>query len=354
MLKVGQRAADPEQAENRAYKELLGQALPLIARHAPGFEAADFALWFAFARGDPDIKADLEPVVASGRRLDPAASAALYDRYLISPRERALAAAQSDLFALIDRLGALTEEAVSGGARFGAELDKWVEALDPEDRARFGQGLESLLEGAGGLREALTRSSEGLRAGRETAEAIAQSIRAHRMATPAPIPSVDDAAPAIDARGPFELALRRACEAAAEGGGGSRPSLIMVGIDALEQHAARHGAALQNAMIVAVGQAVSASLRRNDAAGHFGDGRVVAILNGATLEAAEHVAERVRLRVASLEVAVDEQPVVAHPRVSVGLARLRKGEMAESIIGRLHRAMQRARMRGGDQVVLDG
>lgn len=95
-----------------------------------------------------------------------------------------------------------------------------------------------------------------------------------------------------------------------------------------------------------VGDAIARALRTSDRAGRFGGEEFLAILQGADIEAAIAVAERVRCAVEA------SQPEEGDPRVtiSIGISAAGRGDDVETLIHRADRALYSAKLAGRNRV----
>jgi diguanylate cyclase (GGDEF)-like protein len=123
--------------------------------------------------------------------------------------------------------------------------------------------------------------------------------------------------------------------------------LLMIDIDHFKQINDRHGHLLGDEALRAVGQAVAASIRKNDVAVRYGGEEILVMLPGTTLADAAEVAHRI-----CVTVAASQFPFKL--TVSVGVA---AGDPTvdrpEQTFDRADQALYRAKARGRDRIAVD-
>jgi diguanylate cyclase (GGDEF)-like protein len=88
-------------------------------------------------------------------------------------------------------------------------------------------------------------------------------------------------------------------------------------------------------------------LRACDLGARFGGEEFVVMLPDTPLDDAMRAAERIRRRIAALDIETDE--AVLNVTVSIGAAQLRRGETIEAMIARADEALYRAKAQGRDR-----
>lgn len=152
----------------------------------------------------------------------------------------------------------------------------------------------------------------------------------------------DHLTPLLNRRGFEEEANRRLV-----GLHGAPASLVFCDIDRFKAINDGYGHAAGDAVIRAVGELVSGELRREDCAGRIGGEEFVILLSRAGLEDARALAERLRARIAALEV----PPLAAGAlAASFGIAEAAPDEPLDEVMERADEMLYRAKRGGRNQV----
>ena len=148
------------------------------------------------------------------------------------------------------------------------------------------------------------------------------------------------------------LANRRATEelvkaevgrAAAEDG----LSLVLGDLDRFTEINEQWGYAVGDHLLQALAGLLHGSCRGDDTVGRWRGGAFMLVLPGTRLDAAWHVAERVRQRASSLASPVAEDaPDAPRASVSFGVSEHRAGEIAQELINRVESGLTRAKRAG--------
>jgi diguanylate cyclase len=135
---------------------------------------------------------------------------------------------------------------------------------------------------------------------------------------------------------------------------GKRGCLLMIDIDHFKWVNDTHGHPCGDAVLRSVAESLSRCYqRKDDFVARYGGEEFAIVLRDITLPVARNVAERGMDAIRRLEI---EHPGVEEPiriTASIGIARLRKGEMASSWIERADRALYQAKNAGRDCIEVD-
>jgi diguanylate cyclase (GGDEF)-like protein len=129
-------------------------------------------------------------------------------------------------------------------------------------------------------------------------------------------------------------------------------TLCMIDVDHFKQVNDRHGHAIGDEVLRAVGTLLGARLRDGDCLARIGGEEFVIVLRQCDVSRGRRVAESVRHNVAASQIrtAAGEVPVT----VSLGIAQWAAGESFEGVIDRADRALYDAKHSGRDRVEIDG
>lgn len=151
------------------------------------------------------------------------------------------------------------------------------------------------------------------------------------------------------------LANRRAAnerlelEAARFARSGAPLSVLMLDLDRFKAVNDRWGHAAGDEVLRALAGALRAELRACDLDARFGGEEFLVLLTDTQLDDAMRAAERIRRRIAALE--IDAGEALLRVTVSIGVAQLREGEAVDAAIARADAALYRAKAEGRDRCV---
>jgi diguanylate cyclase (GGDEF)-like protein len=127
-------------------------------------------------------------------------------------------------------------------------------------------------------------------------------------------------------------------------------SVLALDLDHFKQVNDRYGHAAGDAVLIAVADALRAQTRQHDLVGRIGGEELAVILPETSVEAAERLAQRIRVHVANLRPSTDG--VTMHVTVSLGVAQaLADDASIHDVLKRADRALYRAKDQGRDRVV---
>jgi diguanylate cyclase (GGDEF)-like protein len=127
-------------------------------------------------------------------------------------------------------------------------------------------------------------------------------------------------------------------------------SVLALDLDHFKQINDRYGHAAGDTVLVAVADALRAQTRQHDLLGRIGGEELAIVLPETSLDAAERLAERIRLRIAELRPLADGVPM--HVTVSLGVAQACADDASiQDVLKRADRALYRAKAQGRDRVV---
>ena len=159
-----------------------------------------------------------------------------------------------------------------------------------------------------------------------------------------------DALSGLGNRRTFDKEIQDAITTAREMG--TPLSLIMVDIDHFKPINDTHGHTVGDEVIKALSGVIAGSLRKTDTAARYGGEEFAIIMPKVGLETAKSVAERIRKKWASRKLTLRASGQVIGPiTASFGVAELRVGETAETLIGRADRKLYAAKSAGRNRVM---
>ncbi|MCW5979831.1 MAG: GGDEF domain-containing protein [Bryobacteraceae bacterium] len=133
---------------------------------------------------------------------------------------------------------------------------------------------------------------------------------------------------------------------------GTPLTVVLLDVDHLKAVNDTYGEAAGDAVLVELGRLLHHDTRSHELVARYGGEEFVVVLPGAGLRQGAGLAERLRIKVADMEVEACPVSVTA----SFGVASMQQGESPESLLGRADVAMQTAKRKGRNRVecALDG
>jgi len=149
----------------------------------------------------------------------------------------------------------------------------------------------------------------------------------------------------------FELLAMHASSASRYG---RMISCLMVDIDHFKEVNDRHGHVAGDDVLVSVARHLDEVCRRADVVARYGGEEFVVLATETQVDAARHLAERLRARIANAvhRLRSFEKSVEVTVTASIGVGRWTYGMSADALLRRADRSLLRAKQQGRDRVVL--
>jgi diguanylate cyclase len=325
--------------------EILRLALPLMSKHAPGFQPVSYALWYQYAHGgNGALRTEVDEALRDEQRLSLSRTQVLYQRHLIDGAEQAFTRARAGLLDVLTSVQGSVDLAAGNTADFNDSLASFGDELAGCDRiedmraktaamaAQAGQVSESLrqLDGAlAGSRGEIQQLTEALARMREEADT--------------------DALTGLRNRRGFDRELARL---ASEGNLlVARTSLLILDIDHFKRVNDTCGHLFGDRVLQGVARAVASMVKGRDLAARIGGEEFAVLLPETELAGALRVADQIRLGMAGIRI---RRPAGEKPMdpvtVSVGVAQRLPSESLESWFERADKALYKAKNKGRNRV----
>lgn len=347
---------------------IIKRVLPLMNRHAPDYLPPTYATWYAYANGDSAVRGALDPLIADGRRVDPARVADVYVRHVAGARERALAAASDGISTLLARIENSVDASRAGAQALLTEIATFEASLGPDERRGFGERLARLSAATQAVQHTLGRAAAQLDAGQRATRlayaaiaaggvdnaaqgdfaraldaVVGPSAAAPRVGTPQP-GAPRPAATGDDEYEALRHALHLACTRADAGKAGS---VLLLALDA-PRHPDGSPAPLDAKPWLTGLACLARAFARGARAALTEQHQLLLLVDGADGGAMLALADRLRDSLARMK--PPGLDPATRPTASIAVSGIGAEDLPEGVIGRLIRGVARVQMQGGGQV----
>ncbi len=328
--------------------ELLRLAIPVMSKHATGFDPYSYAVWYDYVAGsNPQLKQEIDRLIATTERLDATQTEELYRRHIIERGEESVLQARSSLSSVLDRTQESMQSASSEAGQLGTSLTVFTEKFDTVDDK---PGVSALVKDLSGevqrMRHSLEALSSQLEESRNDIDKLSNELRRARDN------SYLDPLTGISNRRALDEALAEQCLLTLTNG--LPLCIVMIDIDHFKRVNDRAGHIAGDRVIRVIAQHLQASVKRQDVVARYGGEEFLLILPATPLGGALTLTERLRADIEKTTIATGS---AANPAikvtVSAGIAEQRLGETPESLVGRADKALYVSKQSGRNRVTID-
>jgi diguanylate cyclase len=330
-----------------AFAEIaLGQ---MKALRQPAFPR-NYEVWYAYATGyNPSLNQSInETLTRNGGTLNASDIDQIYETYLSPTRlSDRLENVGSQIVEEIDQVMAMLDAAVGSTAQYSENLAHATKGLgNTNDREGLRSIVESLARATRDMAEHNGRLETSLKASKQEIHQLHANLEAARNE------SLTDPLTSLANRKYFDLALDKWI---AQTGTTNEPlALLLADIDHFKTFNDTYGHLTGDQVLRLVAMALKQNVKGQDIAARYGGEEFAIILPNTTLRAALTVADHVRRAVMTKELmkrSTGEH--LGRITVSVGVATLRKDEIASSLIERADNALYAAKRFGRNRVMCE-
>jgi diguanylate cyclase len=335
------RYADPPEK----CAEFLRLALTLMSRQDAGVHPISYAVWYDYVSGrNAVLKADIDAILAEGRKLDEDTTRRLYDQHVADPDTDTVGRLGDNLQRVMLDLTASTTHVDSEAARYVGVLGEVATRVSgPAPSAENIAGAaQSMLESTARMRGSVAAARERLDAHQREIEDL------HRELARVRAESLIDSLTGLPNRRAFD---QRMAELHAEPGAGF--CLVIVDIDHFKSINDRYGHLFGDRVIRAIGAALKAGIKGRDFVSRYGGEEFAILLPDTPVSGALVVAENIRRTVAGSRIRrLNSEEVVGNITLSAGIAAFSSVEAGEGLFERADAALYRAKNQGRNRIVV--
>ena len=328
--------------------ELLRLAIPVMSKHATGFDPCSYAIWYEYvAHTNQPLRKEMDRLTAEFERLSSEQTEALYRRHMVSRGEEVVMQARGTLSSVLDRTQESMKTASTEAGQFDAKLSRINNKVIATDDK---QGVSTLVRDLSGevqrMRHSLETLSSQLEESRGDIDTLSNELRRARDN------SYLDPLTGISNRRALDEALAEQCLLTLASG---QPlCVVMIDIDHFKRVNDRAGHVVGDRVIRVIAQQLQASVKRQDIVARYGGEEFTMILPATPIAGALTLTERLRADIEKAGVVTGSagNPVIK-VTVSAGIAQQRLGESPESLLGRADKALYVSKQSGRNRVSLD-
>ena len=335
-----------EYERSLAFSEIaLGQ---IKALHQPAYPR-NYEVWYAYATGyNPTLNQTINETLTRNGTLSAADVDQIYETYLSPARlSDRIDNVGSQIVEEIEQVMAMVDAAVGSATQYTESLAHATQDLGTaKDRDGLRAVVERLVRATRDMEENNTRLETSLKASKLEISQLQVNLEAVRNE------SLTDPLTSLANRKYFDSALEK--NIAQSVATGEPVALLLIDIDHFKAFNDTFGHLTGDQVLRLVAIALKQNVKGQDIAARYGGEEFAIILPGTTLRSALTVADHVRRAVMTKELmkrSTGEH--LGRVTVSIGVASLRKGETAQSLIERADNCLYSAKRYGRNRVMCE-
>jgi diguanylate cyclase len=329
--------------------ELLRLTLAQMGRHEAAFNPVTFMLWYEHVAGiNPKLSVALDALVAASKTIDDDAVLGLYKEHVSPPDDEAVTRIGVEMQRVMNSVAQSASQTGLRAGAFGAQLTglsetlatQGAEALNP----RLSPQLSEVLAGSAEMQTALQSLQQRVSTGQSEIERLRDDLMRARNE------ALLDALTGVLNRKGFDRQLAQLL--AQPAANDESHCLVMLDIDHFKRVNDTHGHLAGDRVIQAVGEVLRNAVKGSGhAAARYGGEEFAILLPKTSLQRSAELAEEVRLRTKAIKIRDKRtQDVVLTVTISGGVAAMRPGDDAASLVQRADAALYESKKAGRDRV----
>jgi diguanylate cyclase len=325
--------------------ELLRMALPLMSKHADGFEPTSYAIWYEYVKGgNPSLNSEIDASISAGQKLSGEVTFDLYQRFIVDRTEQAVRTARSGLLEVLETVNRSVDQVAGNAVEFKNAIGQTsadLAQINTVDEARTQLG--ELTKHASNMTQSLDELQEQFAEGQAMIQKLADELTQARQEM-----LKDPLTGLLNRRG-FDHAMV-GLKAELEPGA-PEWAVLMIDIDHFKRVNDTYGHLFGDQVIRGVAQAIKASVKGKDVAARYGGEEFTVVLPGTGMRGAQAVAEQIRQAVERSRIRkANSQEAVGNITVSVGVSLGRNGEGIGPVVERADHALYESKQNGRNRV----
>ncbi|KIL99164.1 diguanylate cyclase/phosphodiesterase (GGDEF & EAL domains) with PAS/PAC sensor(s) [Paramagnetospirillum magnetotacticum MS-1] len=321
-------------------------ALAMMERNKVPPHPENYAIWYSYVAGrNPDLTAAIDAILNAGKKFTQKINDELYERFAVFPQDTAeLREVGQRVEEAVGRVLEYLSNAGQGTANYGAALEDFSGKLASGPSAG---ALSELISGM--LAETKVMADLNRQLELRLENSSGEVARLRNQLDDLKREASTDALTQLANRKLFDHSLNLAV---LDAQASEAPlSLLMIDIDHFKQFNDTYGHQLGDQVLKLVARSLSEIAQAKDTAARYGGEEFAVILPATPLEKSMEVAEAIRNQVSTKRLTNRRTgQVLGQVTLSIGAARLKDAEPADSLVHRADEAMYLAKRDGRNRV----
>ena len=325
--------------------ELLRQVIGHMGKHAAAFNPVTFTVWYEYSAGvNAKLTAAIDVLAEQALPIDDKAIGVLYQAHVASADAKAVELIGGEMQQLMKSIAQSASQAGDQAGEFGAQLNGLTAALVSKDEEQLASSLSEVLAGALEMRASTDVLQRKVAEGQNEIDRLRHALEHARGEA-----LLDPLTGVLNRKG-FDQKLDELLSHPT-GADGSH-YLVMLDIDHFKKVNDTHGHLVGDRVIQALGEIMRTSVTNpQHAIARYGGEEFAILAPQTSLEQSIQVAEIIRRRAKAMKVRHrNTKELNLSVSVSVGIARMRPGDDAMSLISRSDSALYRSKAEGRDRL----
>jgi diguanylate cyclase len=326
--------------------ELLRMTLRHMGLHDAAFNPITFTVWYEYSAGmNSGLTAALDKLQAEAGHLGDDAVGRLFRNHVAPVDQEAIERIGADIQLMMTSISQSAAQTGSRAGVFGAQLNGLTEALAMSDVAQITPHLSEVLAGTAAMKTSVEALQD------RVAVSQAEIGRLREDLVRARSEAILDSLTGVLNRKGFDQRLKALLEQSMDGAGTSH-CLVILDIDHFKKVNDTHGHLVGDSVIQALGEILRTSVTNPEfAAARYGGEEFAILLPRTSIEQSTHLAEAVRTRTKAMKLRNrSTQEILLSVTISGGVAEMRHGDDAASLISRADAALYESKKGGRDRI----
>jgi diguanylate cyclase len=324
--------------------ELLRMVLPLMSRHAAGFNPLSYAVWYEYVAGyNLGLKAAIDEMTAGDRQLTNHDIEQLYDQHVAMRDIDSSMRMRAKIQDVIAKVSEATAQANIEVTQYSEELTQYRMLLEKEPNKDAVAGLvDSLLSETTRVRDFTSDIHKNLDGSSLEVVRLREELQmAQGLALTDPLTGL------LNRRG-FEQYSGKLGEQ-----GLQRCGVLVFDIDNFKSINDTHGHLLGDRVIAAVAHVIKRNVDGKGESARMGGEEFAALLNGISASGVAEIAERIRVGIEKGKIRrQDRDEVIGGVTVSIGAAMCLEKESLTALMERADRALYKSKQDGRNRITI--